>query len=81
MIALLFYIEKHINIYMASSSSSLPCVVRPELQESLLLMMQETHVLQYIWNGHPDWVLVVRGKSFIHSKDEQIPVQIVQYLK
>ena len=66
---------------MASSSSSSSCIIRPELEDASLLMMQETYVLQYIWNGHPNSVLVVRGKSFIHSKDEQIPVQIVQYLK
>ena len=46
-----------------------------------LLTMQETHVSQYIWNGHPNQVLIVRGKSSIHSRNEQIPAKIIVYLE
>ena len=66
---------------MASSSSSSSRVIRPGPEDASLLTMQETHISQYIWNGHPDRVLVVRGKSSIRGRDEQIPIEIIPYLE
>ena len=80
---LLFYIEKHINNLListlflkqmaSSSSSSSLCVICPRPEDASLLAMQETRISQYIWNGHHDQVLVVRGKFSTHSRGEQIP--------
>ena len=66
---------------MASSSFSSSRVIRPWLEDASLLTMQETHISQYIWNGHPDQVLVVRGKSSVRNRNEQIPVEIIPYLE
>ena len=65
----------------SSSSSSSSCVIHPEVEDASLLMMEKTHISQYIWNGHLERVLVVRGKSSICSKGEQIPAQIIVYLE
>ena len=65
----------------SSSSSSSSCVIRPGLEDASLLMIQESYVSQYIWNGHPDRVLVVRGKSSVRSRDEQVLAEIIPYLE
>ena len=65
----------------SSSSSSSSRVICPGPKDTSLLTMQETHVSQYIWNRHPDRVLVVRGKSSIRSRDKQILVESILYLK
>ena len=91
MITLLFFIEKHINNLIinifffyqtpSSSSSSSLNIIRTRSEDVSLLTMQETHVLQYVWNGHSDQVLIVRGKSSICSRGEQIPAQIIPYME
>ena len=65
----------------SSSSSSSSRVIRLEPEDASLLTMQETHISQYIWNGHHDRVLVIRGKSFVRKRDKQIHVQIIPYLE
>ena len=65
----------------SSSSSSSSCVIRPGLEDASLLTIQETHISQYIWNEYPNWVLVVRGKFSVRSRDEQIPAEIISYLE
>ena len=66
---------------MASSSSFSSRVIHPGPEDASLLTMQETHISQYIWNEHPDRVLVVRGKSSARSRNEQIPAEIIPYLQ
>ena len=64
-----------------TSSSFSSCVIHLGSDNASLLTMQEAHVSQYIWIGHLDQVLIVRGESSICRTSKQIPAQIILYLE
>ena len=57
---------------MASSSSSSSRVVRPGPEDGSMLTMQETHISQYIWNGHHHHQL--SQEQYMHCYLEQLEI-------